>query len=108
MIHNIPFTPAEKWQQFPFRFQKRVSGRSRFGLPPSSDKFNVGHFSVRPDFQLITQQSIEETIKYILKLIYKSLAVLVEKQKKLGGFDAELFREKYVEGCRTIGYELQT
>jgi hypothetical protein len=39
--------------RYPFRFQKRVSGRSRFGLPPSPDSFNVGHFSVRPDIALL-------------------------------------------------------
>jgi hypothetical protein len=32
----------------PFRFQKRVSGRSRFGLPATQDTFNEAHFSVRP------------------------------------------------------------
>ena len=36
--------------RFPFRFAKRVSGRSSFGLAPSPDYYNVGHFSVRPNF----------------------------------------------------------
>ena len=37
--------------QYPFRLQKRVSGYSRFGLPSIPDKFNVGHFSVKPDYK---------------------------------------------------------
>jgi hypothetical protein len=42
-------------QRFPFRLAKRVSGRSHFGLPPSPDKFNVGHYSVRPDLEMRAQ-----------------------------------------------------
>ena len=47
----------------PFRFQKRVSGRSHFGLPPRPDTFNVGHFSVRPDFALLSSFRKKDTIQ---------------------------------------------
>lgn len=33
-----------------FRFQKRVSGYSRLGLPAIPDNFNVGHYSVKTRF----------------------------------------------------------
>jgi hypothetical protein len=96
-------------QRWPFRFRKRVSGRSPpFGLPPIPDKFNVGHYSVRPDFQLIASLPAEQAISYALSLIYDSTAVLIEKQKKLSGFDACLFRNKFLDGCRSIGYEISS
>jgi hypothetical protein len=93
-------------ERFPFRFQKRVSGGSRLGLPAIPDSFNVGHFSVRPDFQLITSLSMQQVVPYVLSLIYESTSILLEKQKKLGGFDAVLFRKKFLDECRAIGYNI--
>ncbi len=92
--------------RFPFRFQKRVSGRSHFGLPATPDKFNVGHYSVRPDFQLITSLPAEKIVPHVLSLIYESTSVLFEKQKRLGGFDATLFRQSFLQACEGIGCEL--
>jgi len=93
---------------FPFRFAKRVSGRSHFGLPPSPDYLNVGHFSVRPDFSYLLSISKKEIIPYCLNLIYVSLEVLKAKEKKLGGFDSELFRSTYYEECKKLGYKLNS
>jgi hypothetical protein len=98
-------TPDGK-SRFPFRFQKRVSGRSHFGLPAAPDKFNVGHYSVRPDFQLITSLPTEQIVPHVLSLIYKSTSVLFENQKRLGGFDATLFRQSFLLACEGIGCEL--
>ena len=94
--------------RFPFRFQKRVSGRSRFGLPAIPDKFNVGHYSVKPDFKIIKSLSAERLVPYVLSLIYDSTSVLIEKQKKLGSFDAALFRRNFIQACRSIGYEVSS
>jgi hypothetical protein len=88
----------------PFRFQKRVSGRSRFGLPPQPDSFNVGHFSVRPDFFRLKALSIDQAIPYVLQLIYDGTAVLIGKGKRLGGFDAPLFRTALRGACVDLGY----
>jgi len=90
-----------------FRFQKRVSGRSHFGLPPTPDSFNVGHFSVRPDFAHLLGLPTKETIPYALSLIYKASEVLLEKQKKLGGFDAALFRKRLRTECHSLGYKIE-
>lgn len=87
----------------PFRFQKRVSGRSHFGLPPSADHFNVGHYSVRPNFEVIASLSGEQLLTYALSIIYDSTEVLLENQKKLGGFDAVLFRERFLGACERLG-----
>ena len=83
--------------QHRFRFAKRVSGgRPPFGLPPLPDWFNVGHYSVRPDFKRIASLPEQEAIEYALSLLYDSTEVLLSKQKKLGGFDAALFRERFL------------
>lgn len=92
--------------RYPFRFTKRVSGRSSFGLPPAPDNFNVGHFSVRPDFQRLLSIANEDITAYCLNLIYKELEVLKTKEKKLGGFDSELFRKKYKDECTRLGYTI--
>jgi hypothetical protein len=93
-------------QRHPFRFQKRVTGRSHFGLPPTDDKFNVGHYSVRPNFQLLKSSGRDEAVTYILSLIYASTAGLIEKRKKIGEFDLARFQGKYREECSRLGYNL--
>jgi hypothetical protein len=90
----------------PFRFQKRVSGRSRLGLPPNPDWLNVGHFSVRPDFANLISPPVEDGVRHVLQRIHAASAVLLEKQKKLGGFDAGLFRERILVNCSSLGYPL--
>ncbi|MCA9232935.1 MAG: hypothetical protein KDA57_19965 [Planctomycetales bacterium] len=89
-----------------FRFTRRVSGRSRFGLPSSPDQSNVGHYSVRPDFHRIVMLPNEEAISYALSAVYGSTEVLFEKQEKLGGFDAGFFRRRFLCACQSIGYEI--
>lgn len=90
--------------RYPFRFQKRVSGRSRFGLPTVADSFNVAHFSVRPDFALLASLPVEESIGHVLERIYQESMVLLDKQKKLGGFNAGLFLERLLIECQRLGY----
>ncbi|NYE59602.1 hypothetical protein FHW58_000754 [Duganella sp. 1224] len=90
----------------PFRFQKRVSGRSHFGLPPIDDKYNVGHYSVRPDFSLLTSLNSEEVVPYVLSLIYASTAGLADKKKRIGEFDLPRFQRHYREECSRLGYAL--
>jgi hypothetical protein len=94
--------------RFPFRFANRVSGRSSFGLPPSPDYYNVGHFSVRPNFPYLLSIPEDEVISYCLNLIYKELMVLKAKEKKLGGFNSELFRNRFYEECKILGYTLNS
>lgn len=97
---------ADGSPRHPFRFQKRVSGRSHFGLPARPDHFNVGHFSVRPDFALIFSSSVEDAVSHVLQRVYEESAVLLGKGKKLGGFDATLFRERLLNECQQLGYQL--
>ena len=92
--------------RYPFRFQKRVSGHSRLGLPAIPDRFNVGHYSVTPDFQVISSLPNEQLVPYVLSLLYNSTSVLLEKQNKLGGFNALLFRSKFLLACESLGCEI--
>jgi len=89
-----------------FRYQKRVSGASRMGLPAIPDSFNVGHYSVRPDFELLKQNTIEQSIHYIVGLVYKSTEELLPKQKKLGGFDVSNFRNDLLSVCTKLGFTI--
>lgn len=92
---------------YPFRFQKRVSGKSRLTGIDQPDKYNVGHYSVRPDFDYLLEITIEQSVLYALSLIYNSLSVLDKNAKRLGGFDANLFRSRFLSVCRANGYKIE-
>lgn len=98
---------AERRPPFPFRFQKRVGGSicKLTGLPTPVCE-NVGHYSVRPDFRELLSIPLESVTRYALSLIYASTSALVEKQKKLGGFDAQRFRVDFLVSCKEHGYEI--
>jgi hypothetical protein len=98
---------AKRRPPFPFRFQKKVGGsinRLTGLLDPVCE--NVGHYSVRPDFEKLLRIPLESVPSYALSLIYASTSVLIEKQKKLGGFDAERFRADFLSACSERGYEV--
>jgi hypothetical protein len=67
---------------------------------------NVGHYSVRPDFATLTSVPLESVVGYVLDLIYSSTSVLVDKQRRLGGFDAQRFRSELRSACERRGYQL--
>jgi hypothetical protein len=93
-----------------FRFQKRVGGSSPgklTGLPRGVFE-NVGHYSVKPDFNELLRVPLDSVVSYALSLIYASTSVLVEKQKKLGGFDAQTFRSDFLTTCRQHGYAIDS
>lgn len=98
---------AEQRRPFPFRFQKKVGGSilKLTGLPTPVCE-NVGHYSVRPNFEELLRIPLESVASYALSLIYASTIVLVEKQKKLGGFDAQKFRSKFLSSCKKRGYKI--
>ena len=91
-----------------FRFQKKVGGSSPdklTGLPRGVHE-NVGHYSIKPDFQELRSVSQDSVVGYVLGLIYASTSVLIDKQKKLGGFDAPRFRSEFLSVCRQHGYDI--
>ena len=99
---------AQRRPPWSFRFQKRVTGSSAAkltGLPMPVIE-NVGHYSVRPDFQELRSLPLDRVVGYALNLIYASTSVLTKKQKRLGGFDAERFRSDLLSSCRQRGYQI--
>ena len=98
---------AERRPPFRFRFQKKVGGSvCRLSGLPTPLCEHVGHYSVRPDFQKLLALPLESVPSYALGLIYASTSVLIEKQKRLGGFDALRFRRDFLSSCREHGYEI--
>jgi hypothetical protein len=98
---------AERRKPFPFRFQKKVGG-GIFKITGTRTPIreNVGHYSVRPDFRRLKTLPLESVASYALSLIYESTSVLIDKQKRLGGFDAEKFRADFASSCKARGYEV--
>lgn len=92
---------------FPFRFQKKVGGgvSKLTGLRTSVFE-NVGHYSVRPDFEMLLKLPLSSVAAHALNLIYASTSILLEKKKRLGGFDADCFRENLADSCARHGYEI--
>ena len=92
----------ESHKSWPFRFQKKV------GTPASYTEFysyNVGHYSVRPDFEKLRGLSEKESIcSYIFELLYDSTQILVDRQKNIGDFDATAFRFDFLSACKEQGY----
>jgi hypothetical protein len=83
---------------FSFRFQKRVE--------VVEYEYNVGHYSVAPDFEKLKILSEEEIGNYILGIIFESTQILIDKEKKLDGFDAVKFRADFLKFCNELGYLL--
>ena len=98
----IDFQLIESHKTYPFRFQKRVEIPSSFTELYS---YNVGHYTVRPDFVKLQMLSSEEEIcSYVFELLYKSTQILEEKQKKLEDFNVNVFRLDFLSACKKLGY----
>jgi len=92
---------------YAFRFQKKVGGGTCHltGLKTAVNE-NVGHYSVRPEFDTLLRLPLASVVSYALSLIYDSTSVLIDKQKKIGGFNAKQFREGFLTSCEENGYPL--
>ncbi len=85
-----------------FRFQKRVNIPSVWG--GKNYYYNVGHYSIAPDFEKLKTLPDESALEYILNLMYDSMEILVKKKKRLGDFNAEKFRLDFKNICAELGY----
>ncbi len=98
---------AQHRPPYSFRFQKKVGGSTdRITGLTRPVRHNVGHYSVRPDFHKLRSIPQESIVGYALSLVYASTSVLIEKRKKLGGFEADRFRSGFITTCRHHGYEI--
>lgn len=92
-----------------FRLQKKVGGgRCHLTGLQTSVSENVGQYSIRPDFDILLNLPLDAVMSYAFSLIYDSTVVLIEKQKKLGGFNAAAFRSDFRAFCAAAGHELTT
>jgi hypothetical protein len=86
---------ADEREPWPFRFQKRVAPRGRdLELLGAIEHFNVGHFSVRPDFFELARVPLPDVPCYLMRLVYEATTTL-ENRKQLIGFDVQTFRERF-------------
>ena len=84
-----------------FRFQKRVNNPTSY---TEFYSYNVGHYSVQPDFEKLKILSTKDEIcSYVFELLYQSTKILEEKQRKLGGFNAIAFRRDFLTTCKEMG-----
>lgn len=99
---------------YKFRFQKKVSlsppkgmGLEIFNKEKKYD-YNVGHYSVRPDYDSLKELPKKDAPLYFLNLLYNSTEALLEKKKRLQGFEVERFREDFVSCCNRLGILINT
>jgi hypothetical protein len=85
---------ADDRSVWPFRFQRVVSPRGLRGLGPIK-YHNVGHYSVMPDYVHLANIPGDHVTCYLLSVIYQSTNFLTDKFRRLGDFDAELFRSEF-------------
>lgn len=91
---------VESYKSFPFRFQKRVRNPSSY---TEFYSYNVGHYSIHPDYEKLRGLSTDEEIcNYVFELLYNSTQILVDKQRKLEGFDATKFRLDFLSAMEKI------
>lgn len=91
---------------WPFRFQKRVNNPTSY---TEFYSYNVGHYSIKPDFEKLRELSSDEAIcSYVFGLLYESTQILIDKQKKLEGFNATAFQLDFLSACEKLGYSLDS
>ena len=95
---------ADQGPPFPFRLQKRVRTSRELYAPGDREFFNVGSYSVRPDYFKLAQVPLDEVPCYLITLIYESTVDLHGK-RQLKGFDVGMFRRNFAyamsaSGCR--------
>lgn len=106
----IEFQLVDNYGPFSFRFQKKVGGKTPdrlTGIVPGTFE-NVGHYSVLPDIAELMYVPRESVIDYVLQSLYRSTAVLVDKQKRLGDFDTDRFRSDFLAVCKNHGYDMES
>lgn len=87
---------------FPFRFQKRVRTPRELRAFGEREFFNVGNYSVRPDYFDLARVPLDEVPSYLMSLLYESTECLHGK-RQLKGFDVESFRERFAHALAARG-----
>jgi hypothetical protein len=87
---------------FPFRFQKRVRTPRELRAFGEREFFNVGNYSVRPDYCELARVPLDDVPCYLMSLLYESTECLRGK-RQLKGFDVESFRERFAHALAARG-----
>ncbi len=82
---------ADEGPPYGFRLQKRVRTPRELRSLGDKELFNVGSYTVRPDYFELAQVPLEYVPCYLIKLMYESTADLKGK-RQLKGFDIDMFR----------------
>jgi hypothetical protein len=75
----------------PFRLQKRVRTPRELRALGDKEFFNVGTYSVRPDYFELARIPLDDVPCYLMTVLYESTKSLYGK-RQLNGFDVESFR----------------
>jgi hypothetical protein len=94
---------ADNRAPWPFRFQKRVTPPRELRALKPPTYFNVGHYSVRPDYFVLARVPQDQVAGYLLQLLYKSTDVLEQKRRTLGKFDVDAFRARFRNVLQEMG-----
>jgi len=87
---------------FPFRLQKRVRTPREVRVLGDREFFNVGSYSVRPDYFELARVPLHEVPCYLMTLLYESTKGLHGK-RQLNGFDVEAFRSRFEQAIASQG-----
>ena len=87
---------------FPFRLQKRVRTPRELRSLGDKEFFNVGNYSVRPDYFELARTPLDDVPCYLMTLLYESTKSLYGK-RQLQGFDVESFRRRFADALAARG-----
>lgn len=86
----------------PFRLQKRVRTPRKLRALEDKEFFNVGNYSVRPDYFELARTPLDDVPCYLMTLLYESTKSLYGK-RQLKGFDVESFRRRFADALAARG-----
>ncbi len=93
---------ADEGAPFPFRLQKRVRTPRELRTLGDREFFNVGSYSVRPDYFKLAHVPLDEVPCYLITLIYESTAKL-DGKRQIKGFDVDMFRRNFATAISANG-----
>lgn len=93
---------ADHRPAFAFRFQKRVVMPREFRALGTPEFFNVGRYSVRPEYFELARVPLDDVRCYLLRLVFDSTQSLARK-RQLKGFDLGLFRQRFAAALTAQG-----
>ena len=82
--------------------QKRVRTPRQLRALEDKEFFNVGNYSVRPDYFELARIPLDDVPCYLMTVLYESTRSLYGK-RQLNGFDVESFRRRFADALAARG-----